>query len=72
MKAISILGTSSNAGKSWLTTALGAWLYRQGVKVAPFKSQNMSNNSYVTLEEEKLDEPKPLKPSPVAYNPRLR
>lgn len=50
MKAISILGTSSNAGKSWLTTALGAWLYRQGVKVAPFKSQNMSNNSYVTLE----------------------
>ncbi|WP_159784855.1 cobyric acid synthase [Sodalinema gerasimenkoae] len=50
MKAISILGTSSNAGKSWLTTALGAWLYRQGVNVAPFKSQNMSNNSYVTLD----------------------
>lgn len=50
MKALSILGTSSNAGKSWLTTALGAWLYRQGVRVAPFKAQNMSNNSYVTLE----------------------
>ncbi|AFY75178.1 adenosylcobyric acid synthase (glutamine-hydrolysing) [Synechococcus sp. PCC 7502] len=50
MKAISVLGTSSNAGKSWLVTALGAWLYRQGVNVAPFKSQNMSNNSYVTLE----------------------
>ncbi len=50
MKAISVLGTSSNAGKSWLVTALGAWLRRQGVNVAPFKSQNMSNNSYVTLE----------------------
>jgi adenosylcobyric acid synthase len=50
MKAISVLGTSSNAGKSWLVTALGAWLRRQGVNVAPFKAQNMSNNSYVTLE----------------------
>ncbi|MBO9999576.1 MAG: cobyric acid synthase [Cyanobacteria bacterium SID2] len=50
MKAISVLGTSSNAGKSWLVTALGAWLHRQGVRVAPFKAQNMSNNSYVTLE----------------------
>ena len=50
MKAISVLGTSSNAGKSWLVTAFGRWLRRQGVNVAPFKSQNMSNNSYVTLE----------------------
>ncbi|MCY7333449.1 MAG: cobyric acid synthase [Pseudanabaena sp. CAN_BIN31] len=50
MKAISVLGTSSNAGKSWMATALGAWLRRNGVKVAPFKAQNMSNNSYVTLE----------------------
>ncbi|ELS33570.1 MULTISPECIES: cobyric acid synthase [Pseudanabaena] len=50
MKAISILGTSSNAGKSWMVTALGAWLRRNGVRVAPFKAQNMSNNSYVTLE----------------------
>ncbi|MDX2255243.1 MAG: cobyric acid synthase [Pseudanabaenaceae cyanobacterium bins.39] len=50
MKSISILGTSSNAGKSWTVTALAAWLRRQGVRVAPFKAQNMSNNSYVTLE----------------------
>lgn len=33
-----------------MVTALGAWLRRQGVRVAPFKAQNMSNNSYVTLE----------------------
>lgn len=39
-------GTSSNAGKSWMATALCAWLREQGVSVAPFKAQNMSNNSY--------------------------
>ena len=39
-------GTSSNAGKSWMATAICAWLRRQGVSVAPFKAQNMSNNSY--------------------------
>ena len=39
-------GTSSNAGKSWMVTAICAWLRSQGVSVAPFKAQNMSNNSY--------------------------
>jgi len=39
-------GTSSNAGKSWMVTAICAWLRRRGVSVAPFKAQNMSNNSY--------------------------
>jgi adenosylcobyric acid synthase len=50
MKALGILGTSSNAGKSWFATALCAWLRKQGVRVAPFKSQNMSNNAYATLD----------------------
>ena len=50
MKAISILGCGSGAGKSWITTALGAWLHGQGVRVAPFKSQNMSNNAWVTFD----------------------
>jgi len=39
-------GTSSNAGKSWMVTAICAWLRRCGVSVAPLKAQNMSNNSY--------------------------
>ena len=50
MKAISILGTSSNAGKSWVATALCALLRRRGLRVAPFKAQNMSNNSFVTFD----------------------
>jgi adenosylcobyric acid synthase len=50
MKAIGILGTSSNAGKSWFATALCAWLRKQGVNVAPFKAQNMSNNACATLD----------------------
>jgi adenosylcobyric acid synthase len=50
MKALSILGSGSGAGKSWITTALGAWLHGQGIRVAPFKAQNMSNNAWVTLD----------------------
>ena len=42
-----VLGTSSHAGKSWVATALCAWYRAQGLRVAPFKAQNMSNNARV-------------------------
>lgn len=45
-KPIFIAGTASHVGKSWIATALCAWLRRRGFRVAPFKAQNMSNNSY--------------------------
>jgi len=45
-RALFVGGTSSNAGKSWMATAICAWLREKGVAVAPFKAQNMSNNSY--------------------------
>ncbi len=50
MKGLSILGCGSGAGKSWITAAFGAWLHGQGVRVAPFKAQNMSNNAWVTFD----------------------
>ncbi|MCC7119511.1 MAG: cobyric acid synthase [Anaerolineales bacterium] len=46
-KALMIQGSSSSAGKSLITTALCRIYARRGIKVAPFKAQNMSNNAAV-------------------------
>ncbi|MFJ9470894.1 cobyric acid synthase [Streptomyces caniferus] len=45
-----VAGTTSDAGKSVVTAGICRWLVRQGVRVAPFKAQNMSLNSFVTRE----------------------
>lgn len=46
-RPIFVGGTASHAGKSWMATAICGWLRARGVRVAPFKAQNLSNNSYV-------------------------
>lgn len=48
--ALLVAGTTSDAGKSVVTAGLVRWLARQGVRVAPFKAQNMSLNSFVTTD----------------------
>lgn len=47
-KVIMVQGTTSNAGKSLITAALCRIFKQDGYKVAPFKSQNMALNSYIT------------------------
>ena len=49
MSGILVAGTTSDAGKSIVTSGLCRAFARRGVKVAPFKAQNMSNNSMVVL-----------------------
>ncbi|MDP4028562.1 MAG: cobyric acid synthase [Gallionella sp.] len=47
-RTVMVQGTTSDAGKSTLVAALCRWLVRQGVRVVPFKPQNMALNSAVT------------------------
>jgi adenosylcobyric acid synthase len=51
MNSLSIFGTGSDAGKSTLSFALTYLLHERGIRVAPFKAQNVSNNSQVTDDE---------------------
>jgi adenosylcobyric acid synthase len=67
-----VAGTTSDAGKSLLTAGICRWLYRRGVKVAPFKAQNMSNNSYVTLDGGEIGRAQALQAAACGLEPSVR
>ncbi|WP_158850712.1 cobyric acid synthase [Algibacter sp. L1A34] len=50
LKPIMLVGTGSDVGKSWITTGICRWLKQKGYNPAPFKAQNMSLNSFSTLD----------------------
>ncbi|MCU1627486.1 MAG: cobalamin biosynthesis protein CobQ [Pseudonocardia sp.] len=75
--ALLVAGTTSDAGKSALVAGICRWLVRRGVSVAPFKAQNMSNNSVVTADGGEIGRAQAMQahacglaPS-VAFNPVL-
>ncbi|HEX6871779.1 MAG TPA: cobyric acid synthase [Micromonosporaceae bacterium] len=51
VRGLLVAGTQSDAGKSVIAAGICRWLRRQGVRVAPFKAQNMSNNSGVAIDD---------------------
>ena len=71
MKALMIQGCTSDAGKSVLVAALCRVLHRRGVKVAPFKPQNMALNSAVTVDGGEIGRAQALQAQAAGLPPRI-
>ena len=70
--ALLVCGTHSDAGKSVVTAGICRWLRRSGVRVAPFKAQNMALNSVVASDGSEIGRSQACRPPPRASSPRPR
>ncbi len=69
--SIMVVGTTSHAGKSLITAAICRLLVRQGLKVTPFKGQNMALNAYITRDGKEMGHAQAVQAWAAKIEPRV-